>query len=579
MGKTIKEAGFYTRVHPTHAYATPDIAIAFVRARDNHNRVIARTVVSMINHTFVRIFGNSGIIEKLLKADNWKVKRTNGLDNHRLLNLTQEYHGEIKHIGPYLDSGKFPIFLDPTDDKYLIINPTNTEDLEHIGDSEISYSQKGFIDAPPLITCHYCSGHFSSNDVIFYDTLDDYACQGCQETYMRAVYNRYFEHEYVDEGYEGYSRTFVTLASRSPFSSYRPELQEQEWEFLNQREFEESDYAYYRDSNHQLIIVSDGHYLEDQSMWVLKNETLNLKYSYKRYLKDDIVRINNIGMPRQHLHNGKFKFTTNNGFDIADALNHLHTFYFKHTSSIESDSLIITELSDKPKAGFRSMEEFWHLRMDAYYGVNIVSEDVIHDNKINACIIPSDPDHELFKHGDSPEHDMFIACKAVSITRELRITDMYAPERFIELRNSYVHKTVKQRRSKSAAKKKPRYEYNKAVPEYVDVESLADDVDSAIYAATSTASTVHDIISTATTTTTAVHDDIIDSTGRFDNTITILASGRDDTSTRRNAQVADADNRRANQSRNGRNSGRPGRGTTGDPNMNWTRLNTGAYGA
>lgn len=496
MGKTINEAGFYADVHPTHAYATPDICVLYVKALDNPNRVIARTVASTINHTYVRIFGNAGVIDPLLNADKWKCRRTRGLDNHRLRKITQTHQGRTKHIGPYLDSGKYPIYADPDDDQYLIINPTDAEErnMVHVGDSEISYSQKGFIDSPPLVRCYYCNGRFQESDLTYYDSVGDHVCGDCRDENMRPARNRYFEEEMVDYEHVCFDVEFVIDMHRSAFTAeITGGPRTQTFSFIDENEFLVSDYVHYRDEPNLYLMVDSATYIDYLDTYVYQSEATQLDYSYRQVVKTDLIRINNRYYAEDHIEKGRFKYTTNNGFDIPTVIDKLHKYYFKYNTPIESDTLRITHVSDVPKSGYTSLQDYWNSRTDAYFGTDNVgpgNKNSFKNSHVDVAIVPTDYDGKLFKSEVDSEYEFFTNSTA-AYTRRVYITDMKSIEQLLEDRMIRL-KPIKKKRRRKRNKPKKQYvrkdrneQYSEPAPdptmEEIRVESYDDLVDSAAY--------------------------------------------------------------------------------------------------
>ena len=456
MGKTIHQAGFLCNVHPTHAYASPDIKILFVRALDNPNRVISRTVASTINNTYVRIFGNESVITKLLSAANISCKKTGGLNNHRLLKITQDFHGVTKHIGPYLDSGKYPIHKDPNDDNYLIINPQGDHKTfgDHVGDSEISYSQKGFIDCPPLRKCAYCESSFQENQITYYNHSDLWACSDCRDENMIPVFDRYFENHYVDGNAELYSREFITGRRASPFDSHKIVTRQDTLYFLNKEEFEECDYVYYKHETERFIKLENAIYIEYAGIYVHKSESVSPRYSHKRYLKEDMIKINGEDIPKEHVKDYKFKYTTNNGFNCQDVVENIGDYYFRVVSPLDYETLIITDVSETPRSGLVTLNEFWIDRIARFHGFKEYDQtplSSIMQLSITVVCLPDNTDGLLFKSNNDLSEQIAFANTSYSARQYLTSDDMVGPSAIVadksRLYKNRAMRTKKKKRS------------------------------------------------------------------------------------------------------------------------------------
>lgn len=410
MGKTIKVAGFHSRVHPTHAYATPDICILYVRDREDPNRVISRTVASTINHTFVRIFGNAGIIMPLLNQHGWENKQMHGLNNHRLLSIKQEVteHGVpvTKHIGPYLDCGNFPIYTDPRDDKYLIINP-QTSELQigkKIGSTERSYNGKGFMDAPPMMTCVFCQGEFNPMDgsIRHHEHDNINVCNGCTD-HMIYAYLSSMDTIQVDpvRNDQLFTKKLISSAYVDTDSDDKVNVDYvyEEYVFLNEEEYENTDLPVHYKTGEPMYAESSS-FVPSVDGYAVHSEVKAVTYTKEQFLIEDLVWLGNNRVYKGHVEHGRFKYNTVSKIPIDEILRNLRNYYFNVSKSGSNGALIIKSVSKTEKAG--------HMRLDEIIASKIsystdhgtwYEKSLDNDREMTAYLafIPDDTDGLLFR--------------------------------------------------------------------------------------------------------------------------------------------------------------------------------------
>lgn len=103
--------------HATEAYASPDIAVAYLKREDG--RVTARTVVNMIDKQFISIYGDGIRLRLLLEEEGYSCEDAT-LDGCRLLKI--KLNDGDRFACPFLDSDV--TVEDRGDDDYLFLNKT-----------------------------------------------------------------------------------------------------------------------------------------------------------------------------------------------------------------------------------------------------------------------------------------------------------------------------------------------------------------------------------------------------------------------------------------------------------------------
>jgi len=416
MAKTMTAGVFLTQVHPTHAYATPDIKILFVRDLQDHSRVISRTVASAINNTYVRIFGNEAVMQNLLNEASIYNVRQGGLANHRLLKITEERNGKTMHVGPYLDSGKVNITEDPDDDKYLIIGDTRPEEQhgKHIGHSERSYTGKGYMDTPPLLKCHYCRGDFTEDSIQYYPLSNIHSCGSCREDNMRALYDANLLFVYVDTSYtDAYVVNIISGTStyRDNHGQIKTKQTITATHFVNEAAFRNAELPQYKSREDLYMMRSSAVWVPNRGIFVLAEEAQELSYCNKTYLIEDCIKINGSLVAKEHTKNGAFQFTTLDGYNVRDILDNISTYYFRHISLNSShDKIAIISVSKQLKPGYISLNDFWLQRINDAHGFNeyshVRTKDIM-TLTVAMCVIPSDCNNVLFEDRSTHEYSRF----------------------------------------------------------------------------------------------------------------------------------------------------------------------------
>lgn len=104
---------WFGTAHPAEAYASPDVAVAFIQRDDD--RVTARTVVNIKDKTYVGVYGDSARLDPMLEAEGYKPD-WQALRGCRLLKVPV---GDGRYAVPYLDSN---CCVAEHDETYLIAN-------------------------------------------------------------------------------------------------------------------------------------------------------------------------------------------------------------------------------------------------------------------------------------------------------------------------------------------------------------------------------------------------------------------------------------------------------------------------
>jgi len=157
-------------VHPVEAYATPDIAVAYVYD-EVKGQVTARTCVNKNNNTWNRVFGEESLIRHQLEELGFS-KDIDALYGCRLLRILED----DKFVGPYVDADEnWPIV--EYDNDYLMVHERGTS----VGACYNSYNSGGFItDTRP--TCDVCGRQTDSEDMHNCDHCVDDVCDDCVNT-------------------------------------------------------------------------------------------------------------------------------------------------------------------------------------------------------------------------------------------------------------------------------------------------------------------------------------------------------------------------------------------------------------
>ncbi len=332
MGKPRDYPGFKSEEPPVAAYATPDIKVLYVRDIHNAQRVIARTVVSNINNTYARIFGNLIVMTPLLRAAGI-VKQEDGLCDHRILNLeerTPDRDRRIYHVGPYIDGTKYSIVREPTDPRYLRLVETEKADASMlIGDTRQGYEGKGYIDTTASYICDICAAPLTHVSVVVARRLNITCCSACAAAALISC---------VDNGlhkvatYKENINECVTYNIKYPTEII-------ETRFIDQDAFNSARLQPYRNTD-MFVRESDCKYLAYRGEYVLATDCIYISYMEEYYLRKDVIYLNKWPIPiRQLTKEYTFKYNTISGYKVDYVAAHMHEFYFTYTINITADSV------------------------------------------------------------------------------------------------------------------------------------------------------------------------------------------------------------------------------------------------
>jgi hypothetical protein len=96
-------------VHPVEAYACAPIGVAYLVDEQDHEHIMARTVVNMEAKGFVRIYGCSALMQAALEKEGYE-RNQYTLSGLKLLKLCDK--GQTHPVTPYLDGGHDYIVAD-----------------------------------------------------------------------------------------------------------------------------------------------------------------------------------------------------------------------------------------------------------------------------------------------------------------------------------------------------------------------------------------------------------------------------------------------------------------------------------
>jgi len=125
---------YETHIHPVAAYASPDVAIAYIRRGD---RIIARSVTNMKTKQYTRIYGDAIRFEMAAKEHGFSANGT--LAGCRLPVIHNERDGKPGYIVPYIDGGCGLVLDEPDEagNQWLHVEPQHSKEW-HMSPSSTS---------------------------------------------------------------------------------------------------------------------------------------------------------------------------------------------------------------------------------------------------------------------------------------------------------------------------------------------------------------------------------------------------------------------------------------------------------
>lgn len=195
-------AGFGCHVHPSRAYAAPDLAVAYLQNKENGN-ISARCLT--YKKTFIRGYGD-GTLMVMLKGLGYV---QGDLGGARLARIPAKHPGNMSklpntYVAPYMDdpSGNNYQYLRlDNDDKYLLVTTYNRGDsLEGCGNTNGLVGQENGLTRSNIHDyrntdgdednednneddrcCHRCEDWAHMEDMRHSDYLDIWLCDNCAE--------------------------------------------------------------------------------------------------------------------------------------------------------------------------------------------------------------------------------------------------------------------------------------------------------------------------------------------------------------------------------------------------------------
>lgn len=187
-------------VHPVRVYGAGDLAVAYIKAHNDDNKVVARAVCWPEKQQFGRLFGREKRLYKAFRKLGWSEA-----DTFRGARLLRMVHPEDEYalVCPYIDNGSHVI----DDGKHLIINgesrhgtrhdchrtdglttePHNNTECEscgrYVNEDDITYADGSNICSDCLsehyFCCHSCGDYSHNDNAHEHSRSGNYYCRTC----------------------------------------------------------------------------------------------------------------------------------------------------------------------------------------------------------------------------------------------------------------------------------------------------------------------------------------------------------------------------------------------------------------